>query len=961
MVAIVGAIAIGAVTAPDRTVVAQIAHVPKMASLTGNELVQAGWKFLKQGEHQQAIQHWEQAIAVFQRQSNWAGQARAYTGLGYAYLALASYPLSLEAHQQALSLYQKLGDRSKIASTFENLGITYRAAAQYQQAIEVGEKSLAIYQDLQAITKQIQALQNLGLDHYFLAHYSDAIANYQQALQLAQTQRDQQGEANALDGLAMVYKAMSEYGKAIESYQRSLKIYQALGDRHNEARVLLHGLADAHNLLFQEQKAHDYAQKAIAILRSLKVEKAQKAENLKEIGFAYFGMRQYDPAMLAYQQALQLYREMEIPESEAKILMRLGFIHTLQKRYDRAIVTYEKVLPVLWALNSVEEADSLSQLAFAYQNAKKYPKAIFYYKQALKIFQTTHSLKDQAYIFGQLGTIYRAMQQDELALQAYQRSLTLARSVQDRRNEAQTLSDLASLLQHRQQPAFAIVFYKQAVNVYERIRQDLQTLPRDTRESYISSVATAYRNLADLLLMRGRIPEAQEVIELLKVQEINSYGTANALATQVTQQLLEVQAVQQFETEIGRQLPLQLSDFTRMGQSLNAETLKQGGNQLGKQHKGNLYHLLAAQPNAIVIQNLVVGDKLWVLWTSPQKGTQAITVANVTATQLTETIQRFQSQLSRPSSNLVDLKTTSHQLYTWLLPPVLQTQLAHSPKQTLIFSLDHVTRYVPMAALYDGKQYLSERYSLVNIISAETDVHDRLSANVEDTSVLAVGVSKGLAGFSPLPHVSNELAAIVKEGDRGIYPGLKQLNEEFTLKTLRDHLKSYRIVHIATHGKFDPQSVTRSFLLLGDGQSLPVTEIEKLTNLTQTHLVVLSACQTGLSHLGKNGTEISGMSGYFLYRGAKSVLASLWSVDDASTSVLMQVFYKKLATGKLTKAEALRQAQQELRSGTIPKNSTMARSDITIQFVGDARSPSPTQNFSHPYYWAPFVLIGNGL
>ena len=156
---------------------------------------------------------------------------------------------------------------------------------------------------------------------------------------------------------------------------------------------------------------------------------------------------------------------------------------------------------------------------------------------------------------------------------------------------------------------------------------------------------------------------------------------------------------------------------------------------------------------------------------------------------------------------------------------------------------------------------------------------------------------------------------------------------------------------------FNPKNITASFLLLGNGDRLPITDIANLNSLSTIHLVVLSACETGISGAGQDGTEISGISGYFLRRGAKSVLASLWSVNDASTALIMQQFYLTLSQTKLTKAQALQKIQQDFISGKL----TTKQADA-IDRAGGRRyieGQPPIESFAHPYFWAPFILTGN--
>lgn len=143
--------------------------------------------------------------------------------------------------------------------------------------------------------------------------------------------------------------------------------------------------------------------------------------------------------------------------------------------------------------------------------------------------------------------------------------------------------------------------------------------------------------------------------------------------------------------------------------------------------------------------------------------------------------------------------------------------------------------------------------------------------------------------------------------------------------------------------------------------SFKIPQVKTLTDLGGIHLVVLSACETARGGEDKEGIEISGLSYYFLTSGAKSVIASLWLVNDASTSQLMRYFYQNLATGKITKTEALRQAQLTMIAGNQQNSNTKDRSSVRLTPGNSGQDASISRNLSHPYYWAPFILIGNGL
>jgi CHAT domain-containing protein len=514
-----------------------------------------------------------------------------------------------------------------------------------------------------------------------------------------------------------------------------------------------------------------------------------------------------------------------------------------------------------------------------------------------------------------------------------------------------------------------------------------------------------------LLLAQGRILEAQQVLELLKVQEIrdftkntraggevagiplspvekaiiDKYGSLIAFGYQVDQCRQKTCAdLGQMDTR----LKALTQAYNRTVDTFQAEIRKRSSDDKGfydPELLGEAQRIVEnAQKktglNTVLIYPLVLDKKLWLLWVAPG-GVVKSQPVNVEQTQLAKAVLEFRQLMKSceispcGAADTVKLQAVSQKLHGWLIQPI-EGELKKNTVKNLIFSLDRVVRYIPMSALYDGKQYLMENYTVSTILSAAlTSDRDRAPFTAQNTQVLALGVSDAIANFNPLPNVPQELAAIVgnsKANVRGIYPGLEFLNRAFDESTLRQKLGAgkHRIVHIATHGKFVPGNHLASFLLLGDSNKLTVDEIRALPLMSGVDLVVLSACESALggSESSKpdatklDGIEISSMSFHFLTRQAGAVLASLWLVNDASTSLLMQQFYKNLVTGKMTKAEALRQAQLNLLNGKVTAKDALRRSgetDINVTVLGD-RAPS-NANFSHPYYWAPFILIGNSL
>ncbi|MDB9514452.1 CHAT domain-containing protein [Kamptonema animale CS-326] len=295
--------------------------------------------------------------------------------------------------------------------------------------------------------------------------------------------------------------------------------------------------------------------------------------------------------------------------------------------------------------------------------------------------------------------------------------------------------------------------------------------------------------------------------------------------------------------------------------------------------------------------------------------------------------------------------SASQQLYQWLIAPLAE-ELEKQKIDTLAFSLDPGMRSLPLAALHDGKQFLVQKYSLGLIPSI--NLTDTSYQNINNFSVLAMGASQFKdPQVVPLPAVPVELSTITQ--DRG---GRSFLNQEFTLDNLKAQQSrgQFGIIHLATHGSFDPSMPSNSYIQMWDGK----LRFEQLRELgkQRLELLVLSACETAF---GSQDAEL-GFAGLAVQSGVKSVLASLWQVDDAGTLGLMSEFYRQLSLQGLTvKAEALRQAQIAMIEGDLRVEGGQLRS--TSRGGEAVNLPSSegqvVGNLSHPYYWASFTMIGS--
>jgi CHAT domain-containing protein len=308
----------------------------------------------------------------------------------------------------------------------------------------------------------------------------------------------------------------------------------------------------------------------------------------------------------------------------------------------------------------------------------------------------------------------------------------------------------------------------------------------------------------------------------------------------------------------------------------------------------------------------------------------------------------------------------SQELYRVMIGPIEQ-DLRGAKAKTLMWSLDDVLRYVPIAALNDGKQYMVENYR--NVVFTPASVGRLKDApSAKNGGGLGMGVSKDYDGLGALPQVPSELRGIIHdetvEGSNGVIPGTMILDDAFTEKNMANALeKGHRLVHIASHFVLQPGNETDSYLLIGGkdeggkGYHLTLAELRTDPRLTfsDTDLLTLSACQTATSGSAADGHEVDGLGILAQQRGAKAVMATLWSVDDESTGLLMADFYARWVNNpEMNKGEALRQAQMGMLNGKQGTGNSRRADELHAQ-----GRPNSQAGFAHPYFWAPFILIGN--
>lgn len=856
-------------------------------------------------------------------------------------------------------------DKKAEADRLTEQGIQQYKISQFEAAVQSWQQTLKLYREVQDKSKEVITLRNLGNAYNALSNSPKAIEYHEKSLMIARELQDRQAEANALGNLGTVYRNLSHYPKAIELYEQSLAISRELKSRKVEG-IALGNLGSTYFRLGNYLKAIEFQEQGLAIARELQ-DRQREGIALGDLGSAFFSLGDYRKTINYQEKSLVIAREIKDKRGEGNTLNNLGNAHHALGNYAKSIEFYEYFLAIAREIKDKRgEGNTLNNLGNAYFTLRKYPQAIELYEQSLVITREVKDKQGEGNALGNLGIAYKSLGNYPKAIELYEQSLTISQLIKDRQGEASSLNNLGNIKKY-EQPQLAILFYKKSINTYESIREDISSLPRFLQETYTQSISKTYRDLADLLIQEGRLPEAQQVLELLKLRELKD--------------------LKKDKSTISPDLKLSFTSsedilLKKPNHSIvNTKVLSQSSGikninlDLTNPFNRSAKSLVSSQPGTALIYYLMTQNKLWILAITPDGKMLSIAVP-VSEKELRESVKQFRQQIencenqSCQSKDTTKINRISRTLHNWLMPIALKGLLQNAKVTRLSFALDSVTRYLPIEALYDGNQYLIQNYSVSVIISTYlTDSQERLKNHPK---VLAMGLSNSaiipLAGintpksdrFNPLINVPQELTGIVGNPSNNTYSGLSFLNQEFTLSSLNQNIPNYNILHLATHGIFRADNLDASYIVLGDGTALTIPMIDsRLSSLSNIHLVVLSACQTGLGGANQDGVEISGISNAFLSKGAKSVAATLWQVNDNSTSQLMQRFYQNLSLGTMTKAEALQKAQLTL----IGKNTTTSddlRGSIKFPSSNGAKSVID-RDLSHPYYWASFILIGNSL
>lgn len=778
----------------------------------------------------------------------------------------------------------KLGDRLTQARIQRNLALVY----QKQGKITLGSE---------AITESLKILQE-GI----------TLGNPNQVTRLLAQAMEVQGELQL---------ALGESQTALETWKKTAEIYQTVEDLAGINRSKINQAQALQKLGLYRQAIRTLTE--VGNTLKTQPDSIVKAKGLQSLGEALRVVGVLTPSQEILQQSLAVAEKLQIPDSIAATLISLGNLAYTKKETDKALDFYQRAATEATSTTTeiqanlnklrvlVEQKESSNAFVLASKinsNLDKLtPSQSAIYARinlaesliklgnktdvtkilttALAEARTIQDKRGESYVLGSLGGLYEENKQWQDAQKLTQEALILAQGSNAPDIAYRWQWQLGRILKVQQDREGAIASYIEAVKTLKSLRSDLVAISSDVQFSFRESVEPVYRQLVALLLQpnpegtkQEDLAKARSTIESLQLAELDNFFRDACIDAK----------------------PAQIDNLDR---------------------------------RAAIFYPIILRDRLEVILSLPGQPLRNYFIP-LPEEEINKTLKALRDSIIIPRLQLSikNLLVPAKQLYDWLIEPVTE-ELAASGVETLVFVPDGAIRNVPLSALYDGKQYLIEKYSIA--IAPGLQLIDPQPLVREKLNILAFGLSEARQDFPALPNVKLELENIQNE-----IPGQVLLDQAFTNVNFQKAIESSQspVVHLATHGEFSSDA-DNTFVLAWD-ERIPAREFAQLLrneNGNKTNpieLLVLSACQTAE---GDNRAAL-GLAGVAVRAGARSTLASLWFVSDRATSLLMSKFYQELTGTQDTKAESLRQAQLSILQ---------------------------QKKFAHPYYWAAFILVGNWL
>lgn len=946
-----------------------------------------------------ALDSLEDALTRWQAVGDRSQEVTALSLIAMIHRVLGDTAKALILGERALALALEIGDRNGEAETRNELGVIYAGLGQTDKALELSQSALQIWEELKDLQQVGTALYNLAILQLQRGESESSFQYLNRALE-ARRAAGSLDRSLILNGIARVHLDKGDLDTALLLLAEALDLSRKRSDRHDEANTLQ--VTASVNLRRGElQKAFELYMEAYDLYRLLG-ERAHEGQVLSNLGATSLYLGNPDQALDYYTRALAIHQAIKNVAWEAYALRDIGWIYDLRGAPEISLDYYTRSFKISQTVNHrPTQAMALQGMGRARIALGQSLEAVRLLEDALEIFRSTGNALAEIHTLLELGRAWQAASDPARAAKLFDQALALGRQRHTLFAEAVAQSDVARLERERGNLPAAAAAIQEALRIIESVRS--KVAGQRLRSSFFASRRDYYDFYVDLLMrMHRQDAGAGYLAAALSASEM---ARARVLLDLLAEGRIDVrqgitQELKQRETEIAQRISwLQtqlLDDLSGRGKGgITAPEIEAGLAHAEEERERLDWQIRREHPRYAAvrypsplpleeIQGLLDDRTALLEYAVGKESSYLFVVTRDTLAgyplppsgELGEMVEAVHAALKEPRRRLFgQYVETARRLYEILISPA-EPLLRDKPR--LIISPDGPLLLLSFEALltapapagersYGGLPYLILERSVTYVPSAsvlaELKMPEAAARNAggaagaklflgfgapdygssEQLSAPAATLPQegplsrafraaGLPHLQPLPqsrHEVQKIAGLFPQDQVALY-----LNGQASEENVKANpfLKTARWIHFAVHGLLnEPQPELSGLVLTLDQDSREdgLLQVYEIFNLElSADLVVLSACDTGL---GKNvtGEGLLGVTRSFLYAGAASVVVSLWEVADTSTADFMVRFYRDL--NRSDKAEALRLSKLEMiREGS----------------------------FSHPYYWAPFVLVG---
>ncbi len=945
-------------------------------------------------------------------------------------LAAKTFDDAINKWQQAKSKWTELGDAYWAGYTGNLLGVISNALGRNRAAMEFYAQALSFMMSAADLSGESQIRANIGKVYSDFGNKPKALNYYKQSLTLDQQTGDLIGQSITLNNIGSVLTDMAHPEQALDYHKQALPLFDKTGDEIGRATTF-NNLGRAYETMGENQTALNYYNdEALPIFRRMRQTRGAlrgQATVLNNIAGIYYSLGDKKTALKYFEDALPFSEKIGDKRGQATTYNNLGIIHNERGETKEALECLkEKALP-LWIASEdkVNQATTLNAIGLVYLDLDKKETALDYFeKQALPLWIEEHDKGGQATTLNNIGTTYYSSGDVPAALKAYKQAMPLWIEVADKRGQALTLSNMMVAWAGLNNPRLAILYGKTSLKPLQTLRTGIKKADTELQKSFVRSIQNSYQSLAELLIKEKQFDQAVHVLNLYRAQQFFDFDAGNGSSVEsLDLSEREQEFADHYAAFFGnsRQINLQIDELIQdlsdheptktekeQLQKLKNElqttvdkfsaALNEAETNFSKRDKtdevrvtnnarGISDFLKTSNQHAVVIYTLIGAEEFHLLlidkdgirhFPVPVKGK----VLSEKAKEFARLITNVDSGTGKPN---IDVTDQAKDLYDIIFRPIAKAL----PKDTttIMWNLDGNLRYVPINALHDGKDYLVRR-KLNNVVITRTDLKRATQSPNPVWQATGFAVIKEMKqvrnidipySFPALIAGKSEINGIFNGRDRKnvVFEGKPFIDLAFTRDVmLRELRKELPVVHISSHFKIQPGDLSRSFLVLGDGNAFSLLDMKKEAEsfperklFSKVDLLTLSACDTGVSETDGDGAEVDSFAELAQRFGAASVLATLWSVNECSTAEFMKLFYRNKIERGMNKAEAVRQAQLALldRKGRSVVRCEVGKGEVTTSNSQTSETTrtykaykgNPAEPFAHPYYWSPFILYGN--